>query len=83
MRWDPPAIRELCIFAGESANEVRIQLKVRWSTHVGPEYFVGCEIVRYADILKLRKLQFQDQDHAHESTRLASPPADRKLSATE
>jgi hypothetical protein len=66
MRWVPPATRDVCIFASKLGQEVRIPLKVRWSTHVGPEYFVGCELVRYADVLVLRKLQPSDENQVHE-----------------
>jgi hypothetical protein len=82
MRRAPPATRDICVFATESGREVRIPLKVRWSTHVGLEYFVGCEVLRYADILVLRKLQPIDKNHCHEPAQLgtvlagpAMPPA--------
>ncbi|MBI3836982.1 MAG: PilZ domain-containing protein [Planctomycetia bacterium] len=79
MRWTPPATRDVCIFASVSASEVRIPLKLRWSTHVGLEYFVGCEVIRYADILLLRKMQPTDQNHFDERAPLGPALAGREL----
>jgi hypothetical protein len=44
-------------------DEVRIPLHVRWSMHVGPNYFVGCEFVHSDDFAVVRKMQPAVDNH--------------------
>ena len=59
----PEGTQNACIFAATRESEVLIPLKVRWSTHVGSGYFVGCQFIRSTDYVALRRLQPIARDH--------------------
>ncbi len=67
----PENKHDLHIFACLAGEEICIPLQRRWSMHVGPNYFMGCEFIRRSDFAVLRKLHPARQDHF----RVPAPPS--------
>jgi hypothetical protein len=74
----PKKMREVFVLAKTSSGEATLQLKVRWSLCVGPNFLIGCQFIQGRDFHLLRNLQSHNPAHLTEHSR-ASRPRDERI----
>jgi hypothetical protein len=74
----PKKVREVFVLAATSGGEVTMQLKVRWSLCVGPNFLIGCQFIHGRDFHLLRNLQSNPPAHLTEYSRASRPRDERK-----
>ncbi len=74
----PKKTREVLVRATTSSGEVTLQLKVRWSLRVGPNFLIGCQFIHRRDFHLLRNLQSNNPAHLTEHSRASRPRDERR-----
>ncbi len=68
----PPETRDLRVIVATSGGETALELKIRWSLAVGPDFLIGCQFIRSEDFEVLRKLQ-PAREYLYEHSRGGRP----------